>query len=70
MDMTTEWTGAGDFIVMFGLSTSEGDVEKMWLYSDVMPNDTGTNVPKFSITDAVSTIPFADFIDVTSYVME
>jgi hypothetical protein len=41
-------------------------VEKMWLYSDVMPNYTGSNVPKVSITNTVTTIPFTDFIDVTS----
>jgi hypothetical protein len=59
------WDGTGDFFVMLGVTSTV--VEKMWLYSDVMPNYTGSNVPKFSITDTVSTIPFTDFVDVTDY---
>jgi hypothetical protein len=58
------WNGTGEFIVMLGVTTST-DVEKMWLYSDVMPNYGGTNVPKLSITDTVTTIQFTEFIDVT-----
>jgi hypothetical protein len=61
------WNGTGDFIVMLAVTTSTGDVEKMFLYSDVMPNDTGSNVPRYHITDTVSTIPFTDFIDVSDY---
>jgi drug/metabolite transporter superfamily protein YnfA len=69
-NMTSKWNGTGDFIVMLGVSTLTGNVEKMWLYSDVTPNYTGANVPKFSITDTVSTIPFTDFIDVTDYLSD
>jgi hypothetical protein len=63
--MNTRWNGTGEFIIMLGVGTQTGDIEKMFLYSDVMPNDLGTNVPKYSITDTVSTIPFADFINIS-----
>jgi hypothetical protein len=68
-DMTIPWDGTGNFIVMLGITTEEKrnleDTEKMFLYSNVMPNFTLSNVPKYRITDTVSTIPFTDFIDIT-----
>jgi hypothetical protein len=60
------WNGTGDFIIMLGIATPpKGNVEKMFLYSDVRPNELGTNVPKYRITDTDSTIAFTDFIDIT-----
>jgi hypothetical protein len=71
MNMTSPWNGTGNFIIMLGITTGETgnleDIQKMFLYSDVMPNYTGSNVPKYRITDTVSTISFTDFIDVTDY---
>jgi hypothetical protein len=64
------WKGTGDFIIMLGFATQTptGEVEpdKMFLYSDVVPYNEA-DILKYRITDAVSTIPFTEFLDVTDY---
>jgi hypothetical protein len=68
VDMTARWNGTGDFIIVLGVidasDIEDMEMEKMFIYSKVLPNYTGSNVSKYRITDTVSTIPFTDFYDV------
>jgi hypothetical protein len=66
----TEWKGTGDYFVLFMIGNYEGIIERVFIYSDEVPNDYGTNVPMYSITERESTIPFSEFLDITNWAVE
>jgi hypothetical protein len=66
-NLETRWNGSGEYYVLLMIGNTAGVIEKVFLYSDVVP---GTNVPKYSITEPVSTIQFWEFYDITEWAIE
>ncbi|MDR2785798.1 MAG: hypothetical protein LBB83_07790, partial [Treponema sp.] len=64
----TRWNGTGDYIVVLGIADSEGEVEKMFFYSNgAQINSNSTDVPRYSITETTSSIAYNLFYDMTTY---
>jgi hypothetical protein len=67
-DFETRWKGKGDYYILLGILKNNEQIEKMFIYSKEVPNYYGTNVPKYSITESESIIPYGDFYDITDQV--
>jgi hypothetical protein len=68
-NLTTRWKETGEYYVLLMIGTGVA-IEKVFIYSDVKPNYSGTNVPRYSITESESTIPFLEFYDITEWAIE
>jgi hypothetical protein len=68
-NFTTRWRGSGGYYILFMIGNSAG-IEKVFIYSDEEPSHSGNNVPRYSITESVSTISFSEFYDITEMAKE
>jgi hypothetical protein len=65
--LSTDWRGSGEYIVLLMVGDPDGTINQVFIYSEGRPVTGDTiNFPKYSITEAASTISFGSFYDITA----
>jgi hypothetical protein len=66
-DIGPSWRGTGNYVVLLMVGSSDGNIEKVFIYSEgkaVTGNDI--NLPTYPFTAPVSTVSFSEFYDITT----
>jgi hypothetical protein len=69
LELTNDWTGTGAYYVLLEIAPASGDTgtTKYFCYTNgTEPNAEGTNIPKYTIREATTRIPFSKFSNITS----